>query len=232
MINLRNELTDQVNMITRRLEWMAAQAMLSGKVTVSGENYPSVVVDFGRNALQSIAKAPGSRWSDPGVNPLDDLQDWSDGLILKNSGASATDVVMTVDVWKVFRENPFVKARWNSQNEFRAPLDLGAKTVVGGQLKGQIDGFMIWVYSDWYVDPADNTEKPMLPPGTVLLGSEQIQGARAFGAIRDEEAGFQSMPYFPKSWVEKDPSVRYLLTQSAPLVVPYRPDASLCATVL
>ena len=28
-----------------------------------------------------------------------------------------------------------------------------------------------------------------------------------------------------------DPSLRYLMSQSAPLVVPYRPDASMCVTV-
>ena len=40
------------------------------------------------------------------------------------------------------------------------------------------------------------------------------------------------MPYFSKSWVEEDPAVRYLMLQSAPLVVPYRVNASLCAKVL
>lgn len=64
------------------------------------------------------------------------------------------------------------------------------------------------------------------------MGGAQIQGVRAFGAIRDETAGFQAMPYYPKSWVDEDPSVRYLLMQSAPLVVPTRVNASFAATVL
>lgn len=41
-----------------------------------------------------------------------------------------------------------------------------------------------------------------------------------------------SMPeiiYTPQ--VEEDPSVRWLLLQSAPLVVPYRPNATFCATI-
>ncbi|MFZ6871155.1 major capsid protein [Undibacterium sp. Di27W] len=231
-INLRTELEDQISMVTRRLEWMAAQALVTGKVTVVGESYPAVVVDYGRNAAHTIVKLAGSKWSDAGVNPLNDLQDWALSLVLKNSGAMSRDVIMTVDVWEVFRENPFVKTRWNSLNNNRADISLNAVVETGGVYMGTIDGFNIFVYSDWFVDPVDNIEKPMIAPGTVVLCGGQLEGMRAFGAIRDEEAGYQPLPYYPKSWVEKDPAVRYLMMQSAPLVVPQRPNASLTATVL
>lgn len=232
MVNLRYELADQVNLITRRLEWMAAQALATGKVTVTGESYPTVVVDYGRNASHTVVLAAGSKWSDTGVNPLNNLQDWALGLILKDCGAMSRDVIMTVDVWEVFRENPFVQKRWNTLNPNRADVSLNAAVETGGVWMGSIDGFNIYVYSDWYVDPVDGTEKPMLPAGTVILAGQQVEGVRAFGAIRDETAGYQPLPYYPKSWVENDPAVRYLLMQSAPLVVPQRPNATLSATVL
>jgi hypothetical protein len=68
----------------------------------------------------------------------------------------------------------------------------------------------------------------MLPAHTVLLTSTEMEGTRCFGAIQDEEAGIQAREVFTKSWLEKDPSVRYLLTQTAPLTVPYRVNAA-CA---
>ncbi|MDP1412199.1 major capsid protein, partial [Klebsiella pneumoniae] len=37
MLNLQFEMTDQIDMINRRLEWMAASALVSGTVTVAGE---------------------------------------------------------------------------------------------------------------------------------------------------------------------------------------------------
>ena len=231
-INLRTELADQVQLITRRLEWMAAQALLAGKVTIVGESYPAVVVDFGRNASHTIVKAAGSKWSDANVNPLNDLQDWALGLILKDSGAMSRDVIMTVDVWEVFRENAFVQKRWNSLNTNRADIALNAAVEAGGVYMGSIDSFNIFVYADWYVDPVDGVEKAMLPAGTVILAGASVEGVRAFGAIRDETAGYQPLPYYPKSWVENDPAVRYLLMQSAPLTYPQRPNATLTATVL
>jgi hypothetical protein len=224
-----NELVDQMEMIDRRLEVMAAETLRTGAVTIEGELYPVQHVDFQRDTALSIALAGSARWNQPNVNPLDDLQDWAQ-IILQKSGSIPNDVVMTVDVWKVFRENLFVKARLellrgNSTMTQAAQI---AETAVS---MGQIDGFNIFVYAGWYLDDG-NIEQPILPPGTVLMGSQQIKGVRAFGAIRDEEAGFQAVPYYPKSWVEPDPSVRYLLMQSAPLVVPSRVNASFAANVI
>lgn len=229
--NLARTLSDHVMQIDRRQEWMAARAMIDGKYTIVGEKYPAKLIDFQRDPALRVVKGTGSKWSDNGVNPLDDLQDWA-LLVAQKSGVYPSEVVMDPNAWKRFRDNPAVKERWNSLNGNISGL-IPAAAGDGGKFMGSIDGFDIYTYADWYVDPVDDQEKPMLPVGSVLLSSaDGLQGYRAFGVIRDEEAGFQPLPYFPKSWVEKDPSVRWLLTQSAPLVVPYRINASLSATVL
>jgi hypothetical protein len=97
---------------------------------------------------------------------------------------------------------------------------------------GTLDSFTIYVYQAWYVDPADGVEKPILPADSIIMTSPMLAGVRAFGAIRDEEAGLQALPQFVKSWIEPDPSVRFILLQSAPLVVPYRVNCSLKAKVI
>lgn len=230
-MNLRTEMEDQVNMITRRMEWMAAQALALGQITISGEKYQTVVVNFGRTSTQQIVLTSGNKWGDTGVSILDYLQDWSQGLVFKSSGAMPVDVVMDVAAWKVFRRDAEVQKRWAAFNQNAANLKFDSQQGSGGVYMGTLDGFNFWIYSDYYVDETD-TEQPMLPTGTVMLLSPQLEGVRHFGAIKDHEAGFQSLPYWPKSWVEPDPSVRYLMMQSAPLVVPYRPNAGLAASVL
>lgn len=223
------ELMDQIEMIDRRLEVMAAEALRTGAVTVTGELYPTQNVNFGRHAGLTVTLTGANRWGQAGVKPLDALQDWAQTL-LKISGAMPTDVVMTVDVWKVFRADPEIQKRLD-QYRGNSTLVQAAQVSEGGVFMGNIDGFNIFVYAGWYIDDSD-VEQPILPAGSVLMGGVQIKGVRAFGAIRDEEAGFQAVPYYPKSWVEKDPSVRYLLMQSAPLLVPTRVNASFAATVL
>ena len=96
---------------------------------------------------------------------------------------------------------------------------------------GSIGDFDIWVYNDTYINDAGQTAK-LLPEKTVLLGSrEGLEGTRCYGAIHDEKANWTASRYFTKSWIEEDPSVRWLLLQSAPLFVPYRPNASMCVTI-
>lgn len=229
-ILVAQDLTDQLEMLRRRMEWMAAQALYAGAVTVSGDDYPSVTVDFGRAAGHTVVKTNPNRWSDSGINPLNDLQDWSDTMI-KTAGVAITDVVMTVDVWKVFRANAEVAKRLD---RFRgnSTMQQDAHSREGLVYMQSVDGFNIYTYSGWYVDPTTGTETALLPAATVLgIAGGFVEGTQCYGAILDHDA-LRAMEYFVKSWLENDPSTRYLLMQSAPLVVPYRVNATFRATVL
>ena len=225
------DMMDQVNMLRRRLEVMAGEVLATGKETIKGDKYPAVIVDFGRSANNTVL--PVKVWSDPTSDPVADLDTWAQ-MVLQSTGAVLNDVVMTVDVWKVFKSNPQVKAElslWRTLNAMPT-LQPATPLVEGGQFMGTIGGFNIWSYSAWYVDPADSIEKPILPAGTVILTSPQLEGVQCYGAIRDIEAGLQATPYWVKSWLEEDPSVRFVMMQSAPLMVPYRVNASVSAKVL
>jgi hypothetical protein len=231
-LHLATELQDQVDMINRRLEVMASEALRLGTVTVVGESYPSVTVNFGRTAGNTIADRAGATlWSAGTGVPLDNLQDWGT-TGLQNSGAFPIDVYLGVDAWKAFRTHASVKDRLLGVKNTDAALNLGAIAVEGGQYMGTIDNFNIHVYGGWYVDPATGTETAIFPAKGCLMTSTMVEGVRAFGAIQDEKAGLQAVPYFPKSWTTEDPAVRYLMTQSAPLVVPTRPDATVYCNVV
>jgi hypothetical protein len=227
---IANEMTDQLNMFLRRQEVMAGEILATGKVTIVGDKYPQAIIDFGRAAGNTVIASP--LWSTTS-NPLDDLQNWSQ-IVLKSTGVMLNDVIMTVDSWVAFRNNTNVKDRLSLQRVQQTMPTMGqpAQIEEGGVFMGNVDGFNVFVYSGWYVDPADGVEKTILPIGTVLLCSPAMEGVRAYGAIRDEEAGLQPVPYYVKSWVEPDPSVRFIMLQSAPLLVPYRPNACFKAKVI
>lgn len=225
-----SDMQDQLEMIERRLEWMACQTLYGGAVTISGDQYPTAVVDFGRAAGQSVVLAGAARWGQAGIKPLDDLQTWSD-VMVQACGVGLTEVTMTVDAWKIFRADADVKTRldrWRGNSTLQAD----AHQREGRVFQGIVDQFSIYTYSGWYVDPTSGAEVAMLPAYTVIgCGApDLVEGVRQFGAILDHDA-LAAMAYFPKSWLEKDPSVRYLLMQSAPLLVPYRVNATFRATV-
>jgi Phage major capsid protein E len=224
------DMNDHIDMIQRRKEWMAAQVLHSGAVTITGDDYPAALVDFGRAAGHTVTLSGGARWGQAGVKPLDDLQDWSDTMV-KNCGVAISEVTMTIDAWKIFRADADVQTRLD---RFRAnsTLQPDAHKGEGHVFQGMVDQFAIYTYSAWYVDPTSGTETAMLPANSVICtgAPDQVEGISHHGAILDHDS-LQAMAYFPKSWVEPDPSVRFLLTQSAPLLVPYRVNATFRATV-
>lgn len=224
------DMQDQLNMLRRRLEVMCGEVLATGKSTISGDKYPTVVVDFQRSASHTINANP--LWNATGANILDNLQDWAQ-ICLEDTGVYPNDVIMTVDVWKTFRKDPSILQVLNIQRTWTAVPTMGfdAQVTEGGVLMGNIEGFNIFVYSGWYVDPSTGTEVPILPPGTVLMCSPALEGVQAFGAIRDEQIGLQPVPYYVKSWIQEDPAVRYVMLQSAPIMVPFRPNASFAAKV-
>jgi hypothetical protein len=230
--NLAVALEDQLATLTRRLEVMAAEVLRTGKATIKGDGYDSVIVDFGRAANQTVTLGSGSQWGDTGVKPLENLEDWA-LTVAQASGATVTDVVFTVGAWRKFRDNADAQKAVDLQIGQLANFQIPLASIEGLEFKGTIGGKRLWVYTGWYVDPDTGSEVAIIPNGWVILVAQNgLLGTRHFGAIRDEEAGFQAREFFSKSWITPDPAIRYLLMQSAPLIVPYRPNASMAVKVI
>jgi len=223
------DLEEGLQMITRRQELMASEALRTGHIVVVGEDYPSKDVDFERDA-SLLGLSPTELWDDPAAVPLDDLNEWS-LLVLKIVGAKANDVIFGVEAWKAFSKAPGVKERLLQLNIIGTRVEPKPTTQEGLTYMGEIDGFNLWVYAGWYVDPQDNVTKEIWPGHQVALCSGALEGVRNYGAIQDHDA-LVAQQVFTKSWLHEDPSVRFVLMQSAPLPVMQRPDAAVCVDVV
>ena len=232
---INQTLERQRRALTRREEVMASEALRLGQVTVKGEGYPTVVVDFQRDASLTKQLLTTARWGEAGVKPLDDLETWA-AEIQGLSGAVATTVVMEADALKLFRADADVKELLDTRRGSASAAELGPIALGPGGRRarriGMLGDFEIWAYQDAYIDDDGNDAK-MLPQYQVIMaatdgedGTGGLEGTRCYGNILDEEADFRAERFFAKSWLEKDPAVRWMLAQSAPLVVPYRRNAS------
>jgi hypothetical protein len=236
--NLVFEMADQVDMLNRRLEWMAAQALQFGSVTISGDGYPTQVVNFNRDPSLTVALTGTAKWDSGNVaaTPGNNINDWATQILLL-SGSVATDIIFSPTAFNYFKVDPTVRDaivldtnRFNGGNGMTASVNLGAQVKKGAIYKGNWGDFRLWIYNDWYVDD-NNVQQRMLPDGGVVLTSAELMGTRAFGQILDPDFAYGPLPYAPKSWVEKDPAQRILLMQSSPIVIPSRVNASFYATV-
>lgn len=227
------ETEDQINMLHRRLEVMAADALLDGVVTVTGEGYPATTVDFGRPAGNTVALTSTARWgvASSTARPVREVQAHR-RTFLQASGIAATDIVFTAGAWQEFNADAEFKDAVNINLRGMEAMTSLPNFDEGGELVGMLnDKTRLWLCTEFYVDPADDTEKAVLPDGAVLLGNFQDPEAsqtRGFAVIPDADAGYPAEMYHTKSWTEKNPGQRQLLTQSCPLTILSRPAATFC----
>ncbi len=224
-------LMDHTDRITRVQEIMAASALVNGTITVEGEGFETQVVNFNRNAALKVVLTGTDRWGQSGAKPLDDIEEWVE-KVHEVEGADIDSIVMDPFAWRAFRADGDVRdALDNRRAAGIGPIELGTISLSkGAKYVGSIGSINYYVYSEYWTDDEGVTH-PLLPAGTVVGVSSDLGGVRAFGAIMDEDS-LQAVEFFPTSWVEKNPSGRMIMTQSAPLVVPTRPNGTFSASVL
>lgn len=221
--------------IERRWEWLASQAVQFGAVTLEDDAYPRTVVDFERAANHTITLSGGNVWGASGVSILGSVESWKKRVRDATFGGPTNRLTIGSAVWEVMRQDEEVrellKVDFRPSNNGLS-LNLGIREGLDVEFVGRLSGTTdVYVYSDFYHE-ADNTVVPFMDPRDVVLTGPNIRGVRCFGAIQDLKAGLQSMAMFPKMWDSEDPSATFIMTQSAPLMVPVNPNASLRARVL
>jgi len=222
--------------IARAIELQAAQALATGKVTLAGvdENNVSfsIEVDFGRDAELTITHLAAAYWTVDAVNPLDDLRTYAT-LVRQKSGFNPGSAVMGEDALKAFLNNPNVKSIMDTRRFNRGEINMTPYDGQGVSYVGTADGFDIYSYSEWYRDGA-GAEQPMVPANGVILGSAGARNIVHYGAIVDLETGGANIEreIYAKSWLQQDPSVRWLLAQSSPLATLHHPDSCAFITVV
>jgi len=228
---LGEELAELDETITRREEWMAAQALINGSVNVVGDGINDVI-DFGRAADHAVTLTGNALWTDALGDPLKNLREWR-RKIIQDSGVSPDTAVFGAGVIDAFLASGKLDTALDNRR-----VDLGAidpqllpdGVTYYGYIKDV--GLDIYGYDEWYLDDAGD-EQPMMPVNKVLIGSSRSRNAKLYGMIQDLDAGADyAVPRFPKSWTRKDPSVRFVMLQSAPLVALLQPDSTMCCQVI
>lgn len=230
---VEGNIAEEVRSIQRRLEVMAAQSIIAGKVTVAGDNYPVTEVNFGRAAGQTVTLAAGAYWTVAGadiIGSIDDMVEQTDEL----SGYAPDTLIVSNAVWKVMRANAEIRALLDIRRGGQGiDLDLGiTMREQGVQYKGMIGSIAVFTHSGTYQETEGGAKTKLIANNQIVLASSGVEGVRCFGAIMDGDAGYRSSETFSKMWLNQDPSVTYTMTQSAPLMVPRRANASLSATVM
>jgi Phage major capsid protein E len=231
-LNLVSALKTQRDMFERRLEQMAAEIIVTGKLKIESKEEFSYEVDFGRHPDFSRILDEKVRWNKEKVDIIEQFETWSQE-VLDKSGGSVDTVVFGRQVWNAFRKNPSIEKMMELRRGVNSTVEITPKQAINGlQEKGTLGEFRLICHLGKYLDPNTNAYMPYVPEDSVLLLSSALDGVKHFGAIKDRSAQMRAMPYFVKSIEVEDPSALFILAQSAPLLVPQRPNASMCVKVI
>jgi len=220
--------------VERRWEVMAARAIIDGKVTLVGEDYPETVIDFRRDSGHTVTLGAGLGWNESGADVIGNLNAWRELARRAKFGGRVDNLVLGKNVPTHFlnavRDTGLLdtQVRGTEGNTF----NIGVRSMEEVEYLGRFDGGLdVWVYSGYYED-VDGNQVDVLDPDSIVMAGPGTRGVRCFGAIMDRKAGYQPASMFPKMWEQEDPAGLWLMTQSAPLMVPMRPNCTLTAKVI
>lgn len=233
-IQLGKDLSALNDQITRREEWMAAKALTTGQVPVVGAGV-DMLVDFAMSDSHKITTLV-NKWGTADADPIGNLRTWA-RLVLRDSGRRPTHVVLSGSAQDAFMKDEAVHKLLNTRRIDMGminPTNMPDGVVYLGYLNDP--GLDLYAYVGTYLNDDEEAElEDMIPDGQIIMGSNQAQNKRLYGAIQDVQAietGMVEAARFPKTWTVEDPSARLLMLQSAPLPALLEPDAFLTAKVI
>ena len=235
---LAKDLLEMDTCITRAEELQAAQALFQGKVILQKQkddgSFMNEEINYSPSDTHKITLTGNDLWSDRNnSDPLVKLRSLR-RMLIQDSGVNPDILIMSSDVIDAFLTHPVIKGTGGL-----SPIKVQLGQISPQLLPNGVTywGFLqdiacdIYSYDEWYLDPVDNTEKAMVPAKKIFMGSTKARMDKLYGCIKDLSALYP-VDRFPKSWEEEDPSARFLLMQSAPLLVPTQIDSFLTAQVL
>lgn len=234
---LGRDMQDLDDRISRREEWMIARALTTGQVPIIGDGINDLI-DYQMDAENLVTES--TLWTAEGADPIADLRKYK-RRATKKSGRTANACVMSEEAADAFLDNAKVREKLNTRR-----VDLGMirpeQLPDGVTYLGYLNdpGLDLYAYDEWFTpdgeeDDSGLEDEPMIPVGGLIVGPTTSRNSMLYGAIQDVEAiegGLFDVDRYPKSWTEKDPGVRWLMMQSAPIPGFHEPDAFVYAKVV
>lgn len=222
---------------TRREEWMAVQAIVTGKIPIVGEGV-NELIDFG--FTNKVTLSGDKKWGGSKADILGNLGDWVD-KVLHGGFANTDTIIMGKAAKKAFFNDATVQKMLDNRRMNMgeiAPRDLPNGVRYLGHLTDpslELYSYGEVYYDDW-TDPDTPETKPLIPDNVVVLISSKPNYMMAYGLCTYIDDASQmwvtaQTNRLLRSYVEHHPDRRMVELQAHPLPIPDKVDSWLVATV-
>jgi hypothetical protein len=212
-------LLEQDEAIERREEWMVCEVLKTGSVTLEGESFDSINIDYGRRAENNVTLSGTDKWSaldKASDQPLKDIELWCD-----RCNVIVDTIVMGKDSWSLFKTFDPVQKLLETRRGSVSTAETAPLNNASFQWVGRIGTVDYYVYKGAYEND-DGNDEAYIDANGVLCTSKDVEIYMAYGAIQDVKAnasGIVEATRYPSNWFTDNPSVEWLQTQSAPVPV-------------
>lgn len=229
---------DELDMrMTRAEEFQRSELLQTGACSVFERKEDGTVVladsiDFNMLDSHKTTLIDTAVWSDTvNSDPNADLKSWMLAYVTKDSSAIVKTIYMGSEAIALYLAHPkvkdyFTKLGYNVSNLEPTQNDDGTiyyLTFMGAQ---------ILEYPEWVVHPVTQDVVPLINDYNVVLVGAGIRASQNYGLVIDPAENFAAaVARFPKTFVENDPGVRWVMLQSSFLNALHQVDGVFCATV-
>lgn len=209
---LRQDMLDLDREITRLEEFMAAKAMVEGKIHVKGEGVDEIIDFHFENHV-----VVGRPWTDADAKPFDDLQT----AVSKASESGHTPNVLIANgkTIQAFLNNTQVQ-KFLDNSGLRIGIIEPQIVRNGASYQGFLRQSGLDVYSYDGAYRQDGKFVKHIPDGKVIIASTDAPNLMLYGVIHNERNGSQAGSRVPNTYFSDNGSTRFISLSSRPLPVP------------
>jgi len=223
--------------ISRREEWMCAQALTTGAIHVVGKGVDEEI-DFG--FTNKVVLTGPERWGQSGADVSGNLEDWVD-MVYTNGFANVDRIICGRQALKLLKNYKGILEKRDNRRyqagEFNA-RDLPNGVRYHGYLADS--GLEIYSYKEVYMDrmtdPKNPTIRRLIPDNMIIVISPGVDFMRAYGRCSYfDEASKQLVTAetarLLHAYIAHKPDRKVLEACACPLPIPDKVDSWLVATV-
>jgi hypothetical protein len=239
---VRQTLQTLDNTIVRREEWMCARALFDSEIDISGDDITQTITYPRDSSLVLGLLGSSDRWDAATSDIPKQIRAWR-RLILKKTGLSSDIMVVSEEAADALLANQLLLGSSTKGGQLNTlNLNMGQISPQllesGATFYGMFAGtnVQIWGHDEWFIDPTDGSEDPMVPSKRILLGCSQARTAMRYGAVRvktgENTTAMVANRRVIETWVDREPAVRVVKMTSRPIPVPIQNNAFLTAQVI
>jgi len=199
--------------VKRKIELMASILLNGGKITISGDGFPSYTLDFKMPSGNKFVLTGSDQWSNAASTPLEDMR-LAIRTIAQESGLRPNVMHIGSRSYDLMLAHADVKEYLDKRHATFIAID--PKFLPRGVAHvGEFDSVQMFTYDETYLE--GGVAKLYMPENRIFFGSTDAQCIRAHGAILNFKA-LRAMEYFVSESMDPRGKKLYRDIESAPLL--------------